>query len=219
MGQLSAHHGAAQFILDNAENENDGQGINSVNELLESVSERCGEDQVWLRNGYPQMSPSMTEDCAEAIETNMHLVRVPMILDIPTSGFKGPWGQKEWATTTERRVHLAYASAVPLATYGNECTEANERVADAIMTAQYYNALNQAIKNNIKTVTLMPLGGGVFNNKRQHIFDNAFKSMDMIEAQYHGDDSWNELKVKFLVFCHNPSEIQDFTAMLDAKQA
>eukprot|EP00913_Durusdinium_trenchii_P017275 g16245.t1 len=111
-GQLAAHPGAAQFVIDNAANDLRRDGINAVDQLLQ--------------------------------------------LD-PIKDFLEPW--QPWAQPTRP---------------GAARREFQVSVAERILVAQYFGALQHAArsvdeKRPRRTVYLMPLGGGVFNNPWESI--------------------------------------------------
>merc|ERR1711878_168573 len=90
--------------------------------------------------------------------------------DIKASGLAP--NKQQWSEATHR-VGLAYASAVPVDAYLNRATNSverklHEKIAEAMLVAQYYGALLQIARRTPEgsstRVFLMPLGGGVFNN-------------------------------------------------------
>ncbi|CAL1154271.1 unnamed protein product [Cladocopium goreaui] len=177
-GQLAAHPAAAQFVIDNAANERQQEGINAVDQLLkvEGIKE-----VLELRNGYLEIKEPKDEELEKQVlalmDENLHSLRPLVMEDIPASGLTPNKGRR--ATDMQHKVGLVYASAVPVQAYMNKGPKAANRafqecVARRILTAQYFGALKHAAewaseKKLQRKVFLMPLGGGVFNNPWESI--------------------------------------------------
>jgi hypothetical protein len=71
---------------------------------------------------------------------------------------------------------VAYASAAPVDTYNNTGKDNVEKqavISELLIGTQYLLSILFAAINKIKNVSLMPLGGGVFNNSLDRIVDAA----------------------------------------------
>lgn len=192
-GQLAAHPAAAQFVIDNAANERQREGINAVDQLLkvEGIKE-----VLELRNGYLEIKEPKDEELEKQVlalmDENLHSLRPLVMEDIPASGLTPNKGRR--ATDMQHKVGLVYASAVPVQVYMNKGPKAANRafqecVARRILTAQYFGALKHAAewaseKKLRRKVFLMPLGGGVFNNPWESICSSMANAMAMLSEQF-----------------------------------
>eukprot|EP00435_Cladocopium_sp_Y103_P023190 s914_g5.t1 len=192
-GQLAAHPAAAQFVIDNAANEQQLDGINAVDQLLkvEGIKE-----VLELRNGYLEIKDPKSEELEQQVlalmDANLHTLRPLVMEDIPASGLTPNKGRR--ASEMTHKVGLVYASAVPVQAYMNKGPKAatkrfQEQVAERVLTAQYFGALKHAAewateKKLSRRVFLMPLGGGVFNNPWESICSSMAKAMAMLSEQF-----------------------------------
>ena len=96
----------------------------------------------------------------------LHRLRCLSASDVPASGLRpdlqGPSGLLH-------RVHMVYASAIPVKAYlnaGNLDVAFQDEIGRLFIVAQYYGALRLALEGSSR-IFLMPLGGGVFNNRAE----------------------------------------------------
>lgn len=192
-GQLAAHPAAAQFVIDNAANERQLDGINAVDQLLKVEGIR---EVLELRNGYLEIKEPKDEELEKQVldlmDATLHTLRPLVMEDLPASGLTPNKGRR--ATDMKHKVGLVYASAVPVQAYMNKGAKAankafQESVARRILTAQYFGALKHAAewaseKKMQRRVFLMPLGGGVFNNPWESICSSMANAMAMVSEQF-----------------------------------
>lgn len=191
-GQLAAHPGAAQFVIDNAANDLRRDGINAVDQLLQLDPIK---DFLELKNGYLIVKDPKSEDVEkevlDMIDAHLHTLRPLIMEDIPATGLTPD--KRRRAETCTHKVGLVYASAVPVLSYMNKGPGAARRefqvsVAERILVAQYFGALQHAArsvdeKRPRRTVYLMPLGGGVFNNPWESIANSMCTAMQMLDEE------------------------------------
>lgn len=209
-GQLAVHPGAGQFIIDNAaENVKKPQGINAIDQLLQV---EVIKDFLELKNGYLAIkdpkSKEIEEEVLARIDQHLHTLRPLVMEDIPASGLTPNKGRR--AAELTHKVGLVYASAVPVQSYMNRGRDAGSKefqaeIAGKILIAQYYGALQHAARSipggARRTVYLMPLGGGVFNNPWDKIASGMAKAMEMLD-----EESFAKLDVKALAWEGSRSE-------------
>lgn len=171
-GQLGGDPGVAQFIIDNAANAanaySKGHGIDNTRKMGKM-------DGISLQNGYLQVEER--ESSAVSFGEKLQEMELMGVRDVEVVGLD-PTLDKfvEASHPTNRDAHppnvvdLAYASAVPMtASYGNLGGEHTTQVGNMTLYAQYTAALRMAAVRGNCDAILMPLGGGVFNNKWANI--------------------------------------------------
>jgi hypothetical protein len=213
-GQLAVHPAAGQFILDNAAHDGNPEGINAIDALL------ADNDTFMLQNGYLKMPLPDNQQESKAIWekflTSIHTLRPLLMSGVPASGLVPSKGTFSSAT---HKVNLVYASAVPLETYNNRPgtpvqKALHNKVAEAILVAQYYGALKAAAskaKPGTKAkVFLMPLGGGVFNNSFGSIGKSISMAVEMLD-----DGDREKLTMEVLTWNGNRNEAIETCQLLN----
>lgn len=154
--QLAIDHEVGQYILDNASNIFNRNGINSIEDVIKDTN-------IKLINGYLKVP-----------KNSQHSI----LKDIPKTKTIGVTGLND-------RNGVIYGSAVPINAYCNKYKNDNLlEVANYIMISQYYGGLYNAFLNNCKNIYLMLLGGGVFNNKYEDIICNIYKALSCIKKKF-----------------------------------
>jgi len=217
-GQLAVHPAGAQFLLDNAACDNRPGGINAVDILLESVraslrsSGSSGIYDLHVRNGYlaiPDCPASLRPHVLQALRASLHTMRCLRLLDVPACGLTPTLAAR---STAAHRVNMVYASAVPVQTYLNakgHDRALQEEVGRLIIAGQYYGALRAAadrgkcIGSRVRVI-LMPLGGGVFNNRPEVIAGAMATAVDLLSND--GVDVQKSLDIRLLTFRGKPTE-------------
>ncbi len=203
-GQLALHHAVGQFILDNAANTKNINGINCVKYLLQTL--KTNTNNITLINGYLKV-PKENEQ-AELFLENLDMMMVVGMEDVPVKGYyygretKPNFGK----INKTHKVNVIYASAIPIGIYTNPYTNNNNNnnlpnIANYVMIGQYYGALHTAYKKYTNTkikVFLMPLGGGVFNNEFIDIFNNIIIATYLLEKKY--SDVNQKLDINILTY-------------------
>lgn len=185
-GQLAVHPAIGQFIIDNAANTRNINGLNSMKKILEIVVD--DNAQITSINGYLKVPQDNNQ--SELILDNLNEFIIIGAEDVLVDGYY--YGRKTTpslgANTKEHRVNMIYASAIPIGTYTNGYTNTNlQNIGNYIMIAEYYGSLLMAYKKyiNVKIkVYFMPLGGGVFNNNHNDIFKNMIIAIRLLEIKY-----------------------------------
>jgi hypothetical protein len=178
-GQLAADPGVAQFIIDNAANNNTelfdhDSGINNVR-LMGDIP------GITLQNGYLQVKDDAN---ISEFENKISQMTVLGIRDVPVRGLtSGKFREFFYADHT---VDLIYGSAVPIQSdpdpkspyydryapyYGNSDHPTVRRIANLTLFAQYVGSFRLAILRGNCNIYLMLLGGGVFSNRFDDIKD------------------------------------------------
>ena len=178
-GQLAADPGVAQFIIDNAAN-NDTEvfdhdnGINNVR-LMGDIP------GITLQNGYLQVKDDAN---ISEFENKISQMTVLGVRDVPVRGLMSG-GQREFFYA-DHTVDLIYGSAVPIQSdpdpkspyydryapyYGNSDHPTVRRIANLTLFAQYVGSFRLAILRGNCNIYLMLLGGGVFSNRFDDIKD------------------------------------------------
>ena len=178
-GQLAADPGVAQFIIDNAAN-NDTElfdhdsGINNVR-LMGDIP------GITLKNGYLQVKDDAN---ISEFENKISQMTVLGVRDVPVRGLMSG-GQREFFYA-DHTVDLIYGSAVPIQSdpdpkspyydswapyYGNSNHPTVRRIANVTLFAQYVGSFRLAILRGNCNIYLMLLGGGVFSNRFDDIKD------------------------------------------------
>jgi hypothetical protein len=77
---------------------------------------------------------------------------------------------------SDKRISVAYASAAPVDTYNNtgkDNVDKQKVISELLIGTQYLLSILFAAGNKIENVSLMPLGGGVFDNPLDRIVEAA----------------------------------------------
>ena len=184
-GQLAADPGVAQFIIDNACNEtreSRDAGINNV-KAMGIRSYLTGDkkedlDPLYLRNGYLQVKDDVNVEGFINVLPQMTILGVR---DVPVRGLDITF---KFIKDEGKTVDLIYASAVPLtAGYGNSKTDKVITIANVTLFSQYVGAMRLAVSRGNCDLYLMPLGGGVFENKFHHIKAAIAMAYKLMESE------------------------------------
>jgi hypothetical protein len=202
MGQLSADPGVAQFIIDNACNENRlDKGINNVR-LMGNIN------GIHLHNGYLKVQDTVDVEAFKEAIPNMTILGIK---DIPVRGLDSVM---ENFVNMEHKVDLIYASAVPYgdlktgkSTYGNSTHKNVRTIAKLSLFAQYVGSMRLAISRGNCDLILMPLGGGVFKNAREDIKSAIISAYDYMEKEL----TASKVNVFLLLYVGAKDEIAFFT--------
>ena len=197
-GQLGADPGVAQFIIDNAYNENTldkAVGINNIR-LMGEI------DGISLLNGYLQIKDDAD---IEKFKQMLPEMTVMGVTDVPVRGLDEKYkfiGEKDYT------VDLIYASAVPVGgTYGNSTSNTVIAIANLTIFAQYVGAMKLAIIRGGKCdLYLMPLGGKAFNNGFENIKNAIINAYNFMER----DLNYADINVKIIVWDGSPAEMAAF---------
>ena len=204
-GQLAGDHNIAEFIVDKSYND-----FRSGSETINYVREICDDpflgSKISLKNGYLQISSDLTLEEIGGLRNMMNTIQLLVSKDIPVSGYDI---NLEYKPYEGKKVHLAYASAIPIGNerglpYGNPVSESVKTVANIIMEAQYIASLKAAKALNVKELFLMPLGGGVFNNKKSDIINNLLNALRKVDV--------SGIDVKLLTYSNK--ETAEFNSLL-----
>ena len=165
-GQLACAPEIAQFIIDNAACE--GHEDRVLNNVAETI--KGNEDRITLHNGYLGVSRSASFSDVERFKANIHKTTLLASCDIRADGLTP---EKLGFALNSKTVDLLYASAVPYQTYNNLHTDTvlNEKVCKLVLYAQYAAAFCWAAERSPCELFVMPLGGGVFQNPWDWIYD------------------------------------------------
>ena len=174
-GQLAADPGVAQFIIDNAFNENlldRSYGINNVKEMgIDSYLDGDNKDTlgpIYLINGYLQVKDTVTTDDVAKFIKSLPKMTIMGVRDVPVRGLDKNYNFIKVKDPVDT-VDLIYASAVPLNSYGNPNTKNVIAIANLTIFSQYLGAMRLAVLRGNCDLYLMPLGGNAFKNKFDHI--------------------------------------------------
>jgi len=213
-GQLAVHPAAGQFVLDNAACDRRLDGINAADVFLSSAKNfvrSCTSDEydIHLRNGYlavPDCPPGMKAHVLQGLRAALHNLRCLCMHDVPACGLAPSF--KEFSTATHR-VSLVYASAVPVQAYlnrENRDLAFQEEVGRLVILGQYYGALRLAAQRDSPRtrIVLMPLGGGVFNNRPAVIMEAMSTAIELLAKD--GVNVYESLDIRLLTFRGNPTE-------------
>lgn len=193
-GQLAVHAGIGQFIIDNATNSNNKNGINAVKYILGHEPDKA---KIKLINGYlkvPQRYPH-----THIIKSHIADLMTICIENIPVDG----WDQlKNSPINKNHKINLIYASAVPINTYlNNYNNDTLIDIANIILIGEYFGALQLAYIKGYTTQTkqvihLTLLGGGVFNNSKEDISDSIIKAIFILEKLYTDVSTYLEIRLQ-----------------------
>merc|ERR550534_619311 len=219
-GQLSVHPAAGQFILDNAACKTREDGINAVDQVIAHLNKHGFDFK--LVNGYLQVPACDRDACEEAlkiIREVIHTLRPLVMQDVEASGADP---SLKSLTNNKHRVNLVYASAVPVDTYLNLAEDGPHfdfmvRVAETVLYAQYYGALKHAAARGPptaggkRTVYMMPLGRGVFQNPTYIIASAMCCAVESLT-----DAERDALNIQVLTF-HERGECRRFKELIQER--
>lgn len=216
-GQLAAHPGAAQFVLDNAASWAKPEGINAIDHILAEAP------QFKLKNGYMVMPECDEEPEAkklfEGFTKALHGLRPLIMHDLSACGLTP---DKEGMSIATHRVGLVYASAVPVDSYTNRAKspvarKLHQKVAEAVLVAQYFGALRAVALRPEATkpakVFLLPLGGGVFNNSFESIVRAMAQAVELLAGE---PGLLEKLRVQVLAWSGSPAEAAKLEGLLES---
>lgn len=197
-GQLAGDHEIAKYIVEHASNELNKEDPSTIH----YVREICEIPGISLVNGYLGVnSAQMNDENLELLRNMMGTVKLLVSKDLPVSGYiPGDGGADDIFRELDtdafggaypesfkqpayggKKVHLAYASAVPVNCYGNDGEAETVAVADFIMEAQYTAALKAAKDLGVGELYLMPLGGKSFGNNGYNIINNLMNALSKVD--------------------------------------
>eukprot|EP00931_Biecheleriopsis_adriatica_P067676 TRINITY_DN41773_c0_g1_i1.p1 TRINITY_DN41773_c0_g1~~TRINITY_DN41773_c0_g1_i1.p1 ORF type:complete len:376 (+),score=66.34 TRINITY_DN41773_c0_g1_i1:116-1129(+) len=204
-GQLAVHPAAGQFILANAASDENPNGINAIDEILEQLSDTGFK----LKNGYMKIDPAKSPGALQKFKGHLHTLRPLIMKDVIANGLlpsKGGWSDGQHA------VNLVYASAVPVDAYLNSgTTDFDLDVAELVLIAQYYGSLKFAADHSPPgtKIFLMPLGGGVFSNPWPRIASGMARAVEMLDPSQR-----SKLDITVLTWEGSPREESTMTSEL-----
>jgi hypothetical protein len=193
-GQLAVDHAAAQFILTNAANKENVNGINNVR--------RMGNIRgINLVNGYLNVNDNAD---VKEFSSKLNQMTILGIKDIRVKGLD-PTLRKE--INLPHSVDLIYASAVPYGTYGNSSHPNVLDIATMTIFGQYVASLRIACRRPDCDVYLLPLGGGFYNVPHKNIKFAMYKAVEEMRQELTN----SRINVYVLAYQRNLEEIAAFT--------
>ena len=206
-GQLAGDHNIAEFIVDKSYNDSKS-GPDTINYVRGICDDYYLGNKISLINGYLQISSDLTPEEIIRLRGMMNTIQLLVSKDIPVSGYDVNLRPKPYEG---KKIHLAYASAIPIGDeegkpYGNPVSEPVTKVANIIMEAQYIASLKAAKALGVEELFLMPLGGGVFNNKRRDIKENLLNALRKVDV--------SGIDVKLLTY--SGEETSEFNLLLSS---
>ena len=228
-GQLACSLEVAQVILKYAANSVHPYGINYVRNIIDDIP------NITLVNGYLKIGNEITESDVKKFSDKLGLMECLASEDNPVTGYNPDKQYTEVVKLSSgplfgdntKRVDLIYTSAVPIGysfsfnAYQGDPAGENEydrhlrKIAQLVIYGQYVCALKYACKRagdlkereNLKVyqVNLMPLGGGVFNNRREDIMNAICHAIHTVGSY----PNFELLELKLVLFdgCINPVRI------------
>jgi len=198
IGQLSVHHSIGQFIIDNAANDNNPNGINGVKFLT--------SPDIKSINGYLKVSQSISKSAVKQFKNDIYKLVMIGMEQCPVKNHTHQSATRLESASRSYTVNLIYASAVPMSCYVNPYTNDNlTEIANTILVAEYFGALQVAFKRGLglkikQCIHLMPLGGGVFRNKQIDIMRSILIAIYYLEQKYGADDVSHFLEIRMLCY-------------------
>ena len=170
IAQLTGHHAVAEFMLDNAQSNDNPNGMFNTMKDVGAV----------VVNGYLKVYPHI-----EFPFSQLSKMKVLGMEDVNVM-------------EKDHSVNIIYASGVPVGKYTNPYESKDLlTVAKAVTTQQYYGALEAAfMKDKNARVFMMPLGIGVFECPIDTVADSIVNSIGMFEENYPG----HGLDIRLLVY-------------------
>ncbi|CAE7896806.1 unnamed protein product [Symbiodinium microadriaticum] len=207
-GQLAVHPAVGQFILDNAACDKRPLGLDATDVALAAAKASPSWPSGYnlhVKNGYmavPHCPASSQGAVLTSLRSSLHRVRCLSAWGVPAVGLRPDFQD---FSTASHKVHMVYASAIPVKAYlnaGNLDVGFQEEISRFIIISQYFGALRMAAaaaKPPAKQrVVLMPLGGGVFNNRSEVIAGALVTALEVLADQ--GVDVYSRLDVRLLAF-------------------
>eukprot|EP00403_Amphidinium_massartii_P029876 CAMPEP_0178389732 /NCGR_PEP_ID=MMETSP0689_2-20121128/10278_1 /TAXON_ID=160604 /ORGANISM="Amphidinium massartii, Strain CS-259" /LENGTH=753 /DNA_ID=CAMNT_0020010211 /DNA_START=64 /DNA_END=2325 /DNA_ORIENTATION=- len=222
-GQLAVHPASGQFMLDNAACDHRPAGISAVDHMLRAAraampSAVAKNYDMHLKNGYlvlPHCDPALQPEVMDGVRAALHTLRCLIMKDVQASGLAPSFTAMSAA---RHRVSLVFASAVPVDAYMNRVNSRSQlafqtEIGRLFLVGQYYGAMRAAIPASgpPRRVFLMPLGGGVFNNRLEVITGAISTAIDLLV--HDGIDVKAKLDIYGLAFKGKPSEKVDMEAL------
>ncbi|CAK9103167.1 unnamed protein product [Durusdinium trenchii] len=188
-GQLAVHPAVGQFILDNAASDK-RSGLDAAQKVLLDAKAATSWPtgySLYVKNGYmgvPSCPKANQDHVLRCLEASLHHMRCICAKDVPSCGLRP---DLQGPSTTKHKVSMVYASAIPVKAYlnaGNLDVPFQEEVGRLVIVSQYFGALRlayEAAKPGTKQkIFLMPLGGGVFNNRAEVILGALGTALDLL---------------------------------------
>ncbi|CAE7227339.1 unnamed protein product, partial [Symbiodinium natans] len=206
-GQLAVHPAVGQFVLDNAACDKRTLGLDATDAALAAAK----ASPTWpsgynlhVKNGYmavPHCPASSQEAVLANLRSSLHKMRCLSAWGVPAAGLRP---DLQDFSAAAHKVHMVYASAIPVKAYlnaGNMDVAFQEEISRLVILSQYFGALRLAAAAATppakQRVVLMPLGGGVFNNRAEVIVGALVTALQVLAAQ--GVDV-SRLDVRLLAF-------------------
>lgn len=195
-GQLAGDPSVAQFIIDNAANKNNQDGINNL---------RCMEMKgMKIKNGY--LIPSKTPD-VELFKKEIHKMTILGTEDVSVTGIvSGGYDKFAVFKTMPHKVDLIYASAMPLGKYSVPVNDQTKALANQVLLGQYTCAMKWAVQRKNCELYLMPLGGGVFGNDLSKIKQAIAASFDVMKEEL----KQSNVEIFLIAYSANKKECEMF---------
>mmetsp|Transcript_29101 Transcript_29101/g.53052 ORF Transcript_29101/g.53052 Transcript_29101/m.53052 type:complete len:739 (+) Transcript_29101:33-2249(+) len=222
-GQLAVHPASGQFMLDNAACDHRPDGINAVDHLLRAArasmqSTAAKHYDMHLKNGYlvlPHCDAATQVEVIQGLSSALHTLRCLAMRNVQACGLAPSFTT---LSSASHKVSLVFASAVPVDAYMNRVRSTDQlefqtEVGRLFLIAQYYGALRAAVAEAgpPRRVFLMPLGGGVFNNRLEVIVGAISTAVDLLV--HDGCDVQAKLEIFGLAFKGKPSEKVDMESL------
>ncbi|CAK9077000.1 Conjugated bile acid hydrolase (CBAH) (Bile salt hydrolase) (BSH) (CBAH-1) (Choloylglycine hydrolase) [Durusdinium trenchii] len=221
-GQLAVHPAVGQFILDNAASDK-RSGLDAAQKVLLDAKAATSWPtgySLYVKNGYmgvPSCPKANQDHVLRCLEASLHHMRCICAKDVPSCGLRP---DLQGPSTTKHKVSMVYASAIPVKAYlnaGNLDVPFQEEVGRLVIVSQYFGALRlayEAAKPGTKQkIFLMPLGGGVFNNRAEVILGALGTALDLL-AQHLKVDPAARLDVQLLAFRGSVGEQDRLTKII-----
>lgn len=196
-GQLAGDPAVAQFILDNASNDHNPDGINNVRSMdLQNIH---------LKNGYLIPTKDGTVADRKYFEEQLQHMTILGMQDVNVTGIVS--GDYNVFSSSPHKVDLIYASAMPLTLdYGVHKSDHNKFLAKMVLMGQYVASMKWAIQRTNCDLILMPLGGGVFQNEFSTIKIAMAAAYEMMEDHL----KVSNVRVFVLAWVASDKEINEF---------
>ncbi|CAJ1357421.1 unnamed protein product [Effrenium voratum] len=223
-GQLAVHPAVGQFILDNAACDTRPKGLDATDLLLAKAKASPAWPKGYnlhVRNGYMAVPYCSKDDQAgllQVLREQLHWLRCLCAQEVPCSGLRP---DLQNLSTAKHKVNMVYASAIPVKAYlnaGNLDVAFQEEVGRLVIAAQYFGALRLAAlgsKPGTRRIFLMPLGGGVFNNRAELIVGALATALELLALEL-GREVFARLDIRLLAFRGSAGEQERMSKLLAA---
>eukprot|EP00913_Durusdinium_trenchii_P018268 g17163.t1 len=232
LAALAVHPAVGQFILDNAASDK-RSGLDAAQKVLLDAKAATSWPtgySLYVKNGYMgvpscpkanqdlKRSGSLRNRSAGPRLALLGSLAAPYALHL-CQGRAQLW-LEAGSPGPQHKVSMVYASAIPVKAYlnaGNLDVPFQEEVGRLVIVSQYFGALRlayEAAKPGTKQkIFLMPLGGGVFNNRAEVILGALGTALDLL-AQHLKVDPAARLDVQLLAFRGSVGEQDRLTKII-----